>query len=161
MPCTKPSMDGLRIPARMIPTRQGLAGCCARAVEVANADALAAAQPKSVRDSRGCIGASWSSRCPPRGGLDALCHRRRACASVRRNFKSAALAPDREADPDQKIVGAVIEADADPPVHREIRGDEIDKATHGKVPRRGRTDPAGGIECVPLDEAFQVLGQVE
>src|SRR5262245_65728473 len=90
------------------------------------------------RRASGIHGVASAPRGPPDVRLaavfsTALCHRRRACASVRRNFKSAALAPDREAEPDQKIVGAVIEADANPPVHREIGRDEIDKATHGKM----------------------------
>src|SRR6266581_8122374 len=58
MPCTKPSIASVRVPARMMPTRQILARCCAPTADAASNDVEAAAQPRCVRNSRRCIGVS-------------------------------------------------------------------------------------------------------
>src|SRR5690242_8183989 len=58
MPCTKPSVASVRVPARMMPTRQTLACCCALAADAASIDVAVAAQPRCVRNSRRCIGGS-------------------------------------------------------------------------------------------------------
>src|SRR5262249_22219160 len=120
--------------------------------------------PRNPRAS-GIHGVASAPRGPPGYGTrfvtiwPALCHRRRACASA--GARVPGSAPDREAEPDQKIIGAVTEADAGPRVHCKVRCDEIDEASHGIVPGRGRPDPAGRIECVPLDEALQAVGELE
>src|SRR5437762_7490438 len=58
----------------------------------------------------------------------------------------------------QEITGAVVEADTGPSVHRGVRSDEIDQSSHREVSRAGRTDPAGRIERIPLDERFELAG---